>query len=344
MTNFVPLLELVQSKVTSPVLIVQGSPWPVTLLVGHLALAKHTVTCFQMDVFQATRLREKLVQENQTAEVLLHPDLWDVASKFQTIIYPALAQSDRELKLDMVEQGFHVLEEGGKFITLSEYERDTLFAKAQKKVFGKSGETPRSEFGMAFYSMRTGDHPRRRHEITFHAKINDRPSMHFISWPGTFGYGRMDEGSRAMLEVADVRAGDKVLDMGCGNGTVGCLASQQCGPRGFVTFIDSNARAVRLSELNAQANKVTNAEFILNADMSVLKQGEYDVVLANPPYYANSEVARMFITTARELLRPGGRFYFVTRMPVQTIPEIVDYFGEVESVENRGFTVVIARA
>ena len=32
-----------------------------------------------------------------------------------------------------------------------------------------------------------------------------------------------------------------------------------------------------------------------------------------------------------------------TKMPVQTIPEVVDTFGEVESIDNRGYTVLVAR-
>jgi hypothetical protein len=30
-------------------------------------------------------------------------------------------------------------------------------------------------------------------------------------------------------------------------------------------------------------------------------------------------------------------------MPVQTIPEVVETFGDAESVENRGYTILIAR-
>ena len=180
--------------------------------------------------------------------------------------------------------------------------------------------------------------------MTFHAKINDGPSQRFASWPGTFSYGQMDAGSRAMLEVADVRLGDKILDLGCGNGSVGCLASVAAGPKGSVLFVDSNARALKLTELNAKANGVENFKLLLSADLLDIPVGEFDVVLANPPYYANSEVGRMFIATGREVLRPGGRFYFVTKMPVRTIPEIVEMFGQVDSVENRGYTVVIAAA
>ncbi len=101
--------------------------------------------------------------------------------KFNTVIFPASAYADRELKLDVVEQGYHILAPGGLFLTLSEYEKDNQFAKWQKKIFGKCGETPASELGMAFFSTKTDDSPkRRRHEVTFHAKIGEGPSMNFV--------------------------------------------------------------------------------------------------------------------------------------------------------------------
>ena len=342
MKHLIELLPTVRPKIESPVLIALGAPWPVTQVVA--ALADLRVTCFQMDFFQAQRLREKLAQENLAAEVVVHGDLWDVEGTFKTILFPAAAQADRELKLDIVEQGYHLLDQGGRFITLSEYERDDVFLKLHKKVFGKCSEAPRSEFGSCFWSTREGDQPRRRHQMSFRAKINDGPSQQFDSWPGTFSYGEMDAGSRAMLEVADIRPGDKVLDLGCGNGSVGCLASVPAGSAGSVLFVDSNARALKLTELNATANGVKNYKLLLSADLLDIPVGAFDVVLANPPYYANSEVGRMFIAASREVLRPGGRFYFVTKMPVRTIPEIVDLFGQVDSVENRGYTVVIATA
>jgi 16S rRNA G1207 methylase RsmC len=131
--------------------------------------------------------------------------------------------------------------------------------------------------------------------------------------------------------------------MGCGNGAVGCLAGAMAGPTGHVTFIDSNVRATALAELNAKANGLANYTCVTNATLAGLENDSFDVILANPPYYANSEVAKLFIGTSRELLRRGGRFYLTTRMPVQTIPEVVETFGDAESVENRGYTILIAR-
>lgn len=347
MKHLPDLFPVVADKIVPPVAIVLGSPWPVAQLVRCLNGVE--TVCYQMDVFQAERLRAKLVENGLTAGVSVAPDLWDLPARFRTVLFPAAAHADRDLKIDMVDQGFHILEEGGRFISLSEYDKDVQFAKWHKKVFGKCSESmwqkddkEKRHIGSAFWSVRHGDLPRRRHEVTFHARIGDGASMSFASWPGTFSYGRMDNGSRAMLEVVQLRPGDKVLDMGCGNGSVGCLVSPMVGPTGEVTFADSNVRAVALTEHNAKANGVTNYKLATTANLADLGVGVFDAALANPPYYANSEVARMFIQSARDLLKPGGRFYLVTKMPVETIPEVVETFGDVESVENRGYTVVIA--
>jgi 16S rRNA G1207 methylase RsmC len=340
MKHLLDLFPVVADRVRAPVAVALSSPWPVTQLVG--ALEGKEAVCFQMDVFAADRLREKLAQEGHAAEVVVSADLWDLPPRFNTVIFPAAAHSDRELKLDMVEQGFHVLQQGGLFVTLSEYEKDVEFAKYQKKVFGKCSESPKSKVGMAFWSPRDGDRPRRRHAITFHAKIGDGPAMSFESWPGTFGYGRMDEGSRAMLEVADIRPGHHILDMGCGNGSVGCLASAKAGPKGKVTFIDSNARAVALTDLNAKANGVPTYRLVTSATLGGLEHDKFDVILANPPYYAQSEITRLFVEGARDLLKPGGRYYIVTKMPEAVVPMIFDTFGDCSVIENRGYSVILA--
>ena len=341
MKHLLDLFPAVADRVAPPVLIALGPPWPVTQLAK--ALAPAAVTCLQFDVFAAARLREKLKQEEVAAEVVVAPDVWDAPGKYRTVLFPAAAHSDKELKLDVIEQAFHVLEDGGRFIALSEYERDVQFARWMKRMYGKCGESPRSKNGMAFWSDKHGETPRRRHAVTFHAKVGDHPPMSFQCWPGTFAYGRMDQGSRAMLEVAELHPGDHVLDMGCGNGSVGCLASQRTAG-GKVTFLDSSARAVALTDVNAKANGLTNYELVLNGTLTGVAEASFDVVLANPPYYANSEVARLFIQRGRELLKPGGRFYLTTRMPVQTIPEVVETFGDAESVENRGYTILSAKA
>lgn len=341
MKDLAPLYATVAHRVQPPVCIAPGPPWAVANLVKSIGGVSST--CVQFDLHQSARVRECLEEVGTTAEVVTVADLWDLPPRFNTVIFPASAHADRELKLDIVEQASHILAPGGLYLTLSEYEKDNQFAKWQKKIFGKCGETPSSEHGMAFFSRKTGDESeRRRHQITFHARVGDGPSMTFVSRPGTFSYGRFDHGSRAMLEVAEVRSGDNILDLGCGNGAVGCLASAKAGPRGGVTFIDSSLRAISLAELNATTNNVPNPRFIPATRLEGLGMNEFDVILANPPYYAKSEITRLFVEGTRDLLKRGGRYYIVTKMPTAVVPMIFETYGDCSVIENRGYSVVIA--
>jgi 16S rRNA (guanine1207-N2)-methyltransferase len=343
MKHVTELFATVAHRVKPPVLIALGPPWPVANLVKALNLPESEVTCAQFDLHQTGRVRECLAEVGAEAEVVAVADIWDLPPRFNTVIFPSSAQSDRELKLDVVEQGYHVLVQGGLFLTLSEYEKDTQCAKVQKKVFGKCGETPASENGMAFFSTKTdASDKRRRHEVKYHAKLGDGPSMEFVSRPGTFSYGRFDNGSRAMLEVAEIHESDHILDLGCGNGTVGCLAGAMAGPNGRVTFIDSSLRAIALAELNARANGLTKTRFVTATRLEGLEENAFDVILANPPYYAKADITRLFVEGARELLRSGGRYYIVTKMPTAVMPLIFDTFGDCSVIENRGYSVVLS--
>ena len=107
MKHLLDLFPVVADRVAPPVLVALGPVWPVTQLVS--ALKGVDTTLFQFDVYQADRLREKLVQEKLTAEVVVGADVWDLPAKFNTVIFPASVQADYELKLDVVEQGYHAV-------------------------------------------------------------------------------------------------------------------------------------------------------------------------------------------------------------------------------------------
>lgn len=333
------LIPTVADRIVPPVCVALGPPRPVAHLVA--ALNGVETVCWQLDLFQAGRLREELNAVKADAAVVTAPDLWDLGQRFRTVLLPATMHTERELKIDAVEQAYHVLVEGGKLVTLSEYEKDSAVAGWHKKVFGKCGESPASEAGTAFWSTRTGDRPRRRHEVSFHAKLPDGPSCTFVSRPGVFGYGRMDDGGRALLDVADLRPDERILDMGCGTGTVGVLGAKKTG--GPVTFVDSNVRAVALADLNAKANGLTDFTAVATAGFDGIPPASFDCVLANPPYYANSEIARRFIAAGRTLVKPTGRFVLVTKVPREVVPVVLDAFPDCGTAEARGYTVVVAR-
>jgi 16S rRNA (guanine1207-N2)-methyltransferase len=307
------------------------------------------VVCYQMDLHPAERLRHELEERNLPARVATAADLWDLPADFQTVLYPVPQGGERALKIDMIEQSFHVLRPHGCFVVWSPYEADQFFPGQLKKVFGKV-HSPATESGAVFWCLRDGDRPRRRHELTFQARVGDFPSRRFLSRPGVFSYGRFDDGARALVECAVVNEGDRLLDLGCGCGTNGVFAAQWGGPEGSTTFLDSNLRATALAEHNARANglvqfrTVTALLGVPPAEGDTLAAGTFDVVLANPPYFAQSAIAGLFIEHGKRLLRRGGRFYLVTKQAAAVGQMVADAFGETEGVERRGYVVFSASA
>jgi 16S rRNA (guanine1207-N2)-methyltransferase len=140
----------------------------------------------------------------------------------------------------------------------------------------------------------------------------------------------------------EVETGDRVLDLGCGVGTNGVFAAQRSGASGYVAFVDSNVRAAALSSLNAAANEVKHFDVFATTTVEGPAEDSFDVVLANPPYFANSSVAHLFIRRAKAMLTPQGRFFLVTRQPGEVGEVLLETFEEAEAVTHRGYTILCA--
>jgi 16S rRNA (guanine1207-N2)-methyltransferase len=330
---------LIAARVRPPLAIVLGTPRQVATFLE--ALAGYHVVCYQMDLYPAERLRENLTAGSLDAEVVTAPDLWDLPAEFQSVLYIPPHGGERALKLDMVEQAFHILKHGATFVVSSPYSGDTFFPPLLKKVFGPV-HTSTAGPSTLFWCRRNGTRPRRRHEMTFQARLRDAPSLQFLSRPGVFSYGRLDDGARALIETMRIAPGDRILDLGCGCGTNGIFAGLASGPQGHVTFVDSNVRAVALADHNARHNGISKFEAVAMLDVRQLGRNSFDVVLANPPYYAYESIARMFIETGRDILRTDGRFYLVTKQVDRLTPLVSDAFADYEVIERRGYAVMVA--
>lgn len=334
---FAEMVKVLAAKLRPPFGTLLGSPGEVAELVQ--ALPEGETTCYQMDLFQADRLTDIFTTRSRAGKVEARADLWDLAGEgFQTLIYPVPYGGERSLKLDMIEQAYHVLKPHGVLIVLSPYDKDEFFPPALKKIFGRV-HAPMDGDNKVFWCQRDGDGPRRRHETNYHVRADETTSYNFVSRPGVFGYGFCDEGARAVTEVMELEAGQRVLDIGCGVGTNGVLAARQVGPTGFIAFADSNVRAIALADLNAKANGLTNYQTVATHTLTDWPDASFDVVLANPPYYAHGSILRLFIDRSKALLRPGGVLYLVTKQVDMAWPIIQENFPEPELFENRGYVI-----
>jgi methylase of polypeptide subunit release factors len=87
-------------------------------------------------------------------------------------------------------------------------------------------------------------------------------------------------------EVADLPQGARVFDIGCGSGVAGIDLAQR-RPDVRVVLSDVNAQALAFAAINGRIAGVTNVETV-RSDVLASVDGDADLIIANPPYMADS--------------------------------------------------------
>ena len=161
-----------------------------------------------------------------------------------------------------------------------------------KKVFGRV-HAPTADGGTLFWCRREGDRPRRRHEVTFQVRLDEGRSARFLSRPGTFAYGRFDDGRPALVGEMEVRPGDRILDVGCGCGTNGVIAGLRSRAGGARRLRGQQPpRGRPAPPHNARENGLASFEAVASSRVEGLLEKSFDVALANPPYFAQGDGGR----------------------------------------------------
>ncbi len=107
--------------------------------------------------------------------------------------------------------------------------------------------------------------------------------------------------------VAELRPGERVLDLGSGGGVDVLLSAKRVGPTGHAIGLDMTDEMLELARRNAAEAGATNVEFLKGTIEDVpLPAGSVDVVISNCVVNLAADKAAVFGEIAR-VLRPGGR-------------------------------------
>lgn len=110
------------------------------------------------------------------------------------------------------------------------------------------------------------------------------------------------------VELADLNAGEIVLDLGSGGGLDCLLAAKEVGEAGRVIGVDMTPEMIDRARRNARKGQFTNVDFrIGEIDHLPVADASVDVILSNCVINLVPDKARVFQEAFR-VLKPGGRF------------------------------------
>ena len=303
------------------------------------------VTVWFLDLFQHDLARDDITTGEPSAtpavglaRLVCAADM--PAGPYDLVVLPTASGGEAELTRDLLQQALVQLRSGGWLVVSTDNPRDRWL----HEQLTATGETVRVRPGAetVTYLVQKTREPAKIRDFSCEVVFRDRGRLlKGLTRPGVFSHRRIDPGARHLLNAVDVAPDTRVLDIGCGPGSVG-LGMAARDPTVQVHAFDSAARAVECARFGAITNGLPNLQVALEAHGNVPDPGTYDLALANPPYYADFRIAALFVEAARRSLTPGGTLLVVTKQPSWYLEQLPAEWDSVAREEVKHYHVIEA--
>ena len=166
-------------------------------------------------------------------------------------------------------------------------------------------------------------------------------SIDVHSVPGVFSHGRLDLGTKLLLQCLDDLPLGHYLDFGCGAGVVGSFLKMRY-PQAQVTMLDVDAFAIYSSQLTLAANQLEANTITADGIHAAPKQ--LSAIISNPPFHqgvhTQYQTTETLLREAAVHLQPGGELRIVANSFLKYPPLIEQHLGPCTVLAERdGFKV-----
>jgi 16S rRNA (guanine1207-N2)-methyltransferase len=236
----------------------------------------------------------------------------------------------------VIEQAAVRLSAGGElFVVAGARTGGNALARFVREVFGEV-ETVRARSGVRVLRARRGaagvPDPARPEEERFSVEIGGR-TFEFATEAGVFSRGRLDAGTRLLIESVEVGGARDLLDLGCGYGPIGIVLAALHPHLGAV-LADVDARAVALARRNAEANGVAGRVEAVVATGPAALGRRFDLAVSHFPLHVPRGLREELVRQVFAVLAPGGRFSTVALAQYDLRPALEAVFPSVRLVAD----------
>jgi ubiquinone/menaquinone biosynthesis C-methylase UbiE len=147
-------------------------------------------------------------------------------------------------------------------------------------------------------------------------------TMHYLGAPWLMRESRQrEEDCALLLQALDVKPGQVVCDIGCGNGFYTLQLAKRVGEQGRVLAVDIQSEMLHLLSERAKEAQINNIELIQGTAIDPkLPSGVVDLILLVDVYHEFSHPEQM-LKAMRKALKPNGRIALVEfRLEDRTVP------------------------
>ena len=177
--------------------------------------------------------------------------------------------------------------------------------------------------------------------------ILENTNFTIINHANVFSRESLDIGTRFFLQ--HIPQSDKyktIVDLGCGNGVVGLIASEK-NPQAEILFLDASYMAVESAKQtfeSASVNKV-KALFKVNDCLTGLEENSIDLILNNPPFHQDNavgdEVAWKMFQQSKQVLKKNGELFVIGNRHLGYHIKLKKIFDNCEVIANNKKFVIL---
>ncbi len=124
---------------------------------------------------------------------------------------------------------------------------------------------------------------------------------------GLLGLGPKGPNSKMVIELANVKPGDRVLDVGCGTGSLTLTAQSYAGPSGKVYGIDASPEMIEVAKKKASRSGLEVVFEVGLIEELGFPDATFDLVISRLAiHHLPDDLKRRGFAEILRVLRPGG--------------------------------------